>query len=380
MDMDAFYAAVEIRDNPGLLGKPVIIGASPEERGVVSTCSYEAREYNVRSGMSIKTAYQNCPQGIYIKPNMGKYKKVSDEIHEILFQFTDRIEFISLDEAYLDVGATVHLFGGYEALADRIQREVWEKVNLTCSIGVGYNMLSAKVASEENKPCGIFIIKNPDVFQKLVLNRSVTIIPGVGKATLKEFERFNIRKVRDFIRLDEKYVKQVFGNRGLEIFYLCQGLSDRVIHQTPKDLSISKEVTYQEDTEDIEQMKKTLVEIIKKLSFKMKEEGKLAKTFTLKLKYSDMQVITRAKSISDAVNDTKTMYGIMESLLEKVNFFLPIRLVGFGASNFVLNFQKRRKLLDDNKDNEKDKKLEKLIHEMKKKYGMDVVKDPIDFY
>ena len=151
MDMDAFYASVEVRDNPDLAGKPLIIGALPNERGVVSTCSYEARPYGVRSGMSIKEAYRLCPDGIYMHGNYHKYHEVSDQVHQILMDYTDQIEFVALDEGYLDITGSLALFGGAESIGREIKRRVLETTGLTCSVGIGYNKMTAKMASEEKK-------------------------------------------------------------------------------------------------------------------------------------------------------------------------------------------------------------------------------------
>ena len=156
--MDAFYAAVEMRDNPSLRGKPVIIGALPHERGVVSTCSYEARQYGIHSAMSIKEAYRLCPHGIYMHGHFDKYHQASSQVHRIMADYTDQIEFVALDEGYLDITASLALFGGAARIGQDIKRRVWEETKLTCSIGIGYNMMAAKLASEEKKPDGFFVI------------------------------------------------------------------------------------------------------------------------------------------------------------------------------------------------------------------------------
>jgi len=180
VDMDAFYAAVEVRDNPELAGKPLIIGALPDERGVVSTCSYEARKYGVRSAMSIKTAYRLCPHGIYMHPNMHKYVAASNIVHKVWDTYTDLVEHISLDEGFLDVTNSAHLFGGAKRIGHEIKKRVKAEAGLTCSVGIGYSMMSAKLASEEKKPDGFFEIPNPESLKALIMDRSVRIIYGVG--------------------------------------------------------------------------------------------------------------------------------------------------------------------------------------------------------
>jgi len=175
VDMDMFFAAVEIRDNPELKGKPLIIGALPHERGVVSTCSYEARKYGVRSAMSIKEAYRLCPQGIYMHPNMKKYKEASDAVHGIWAAYTDLIEYVSLDEGFMDITGSAHLFGagssggGAEKIANEIKKRTKSETGLTCSVGIGYSIMSAKLASEELKPDGLFSIPNPESLISLII-------------------------------------------------------------------------------------------------------------------------------------------------------------------------------------------------------------------
>ena len=165
MDMDAFYASVEVHDDPSLAGKPLIIGALPSERGVVSTCSYEARPYGVRSGMSIKEAYRLCPNGIYMHGHYHRYHEVSDQVHEILLSYTDQIEFVALDEGYLDITGSTRLFGDPVHIGHEIKQRVLDVTGLTCSVGIGYNKMTAKLGSEEKKPNGFFVFESPEHFQ-----------------------------------------------------------------------------------------------------------------------------------------------------------------------------------------------------------------------
>jgi len=189
IDMDAFFAAVEIRDNPELAGKPLIIGALPSERGVVATCSYEARKFGVRSAMSIKEAYRCCPDGIYMHPNGHKYYEASKQIHKIWADYTDICEHVSLDEGFLDVTGSAHLFGGANAIGYEIKRRTKEEIGLTCSVGVGYSMMSAKLASEEKKPDGFFEIPTPEFLKNLIIDRNVRVIYGIGAKTAEELKR-----------------------------------------------------------------------------------------------------------------------------------------------------------------------------------------------
>ena len=197
VDMDAFFAAVEIRDDPSLRGKPLIIGALPHERGVVATCSYEARRFGIHSGMNIKEAYRLCPNGVYRHPSFEKYKAVSHRLHEIWGSYGSALEAIALDEAYLDVTERAGGFDRAAEFAREIKRRVREEVGLSCSVGVGYSKTAAKTASEENKPDGYFEIRTPEAFVRLVEDRDVRVLFTVGKMTAEKLRANGIRTVRD---------------------------------------------------------------------------------------------------------------------------------------------------------------------------------------
>ena len=207
VNMDAFYAAVEVRDDPELRGKPLIIGALPHERGVVSTCSYEVRKYGVRSAMSIKEAYRLCPGGIYIHPNMGKYIEASGRIHDIWLTYTDIIEYISLDEGFLDVTGSAARFGGAREVGLLIKERTAAETRLTCSVGVGYSKTSAKLASEEKKHDGYFEIPSPEALKTLIMDRNVSAIYGVGPKTAESLQGVGIATVREI--LDNKQIEKL---------------------------------------------------------------------------------------------------------------------------------------------------------------------------
>lgn len=173
VDMDAFFAAVEVRDNPKLRGKPLIIGALPHERGVVSTCSYEARKYGVHSAMNIKEAYRRCPHGVFMHGNMSKYADASAIIHKVMLKYTDAIEFVALDEGYMDVTHSLRIFGDAQKIGRQLKKEIFDAVGVSCSVGISYCMLGAKLASEEKKPDGFFVISTPDELVNLIRSRQV---------------------------------------------------------------------------------------------------------------------------------------------------------------------------------------------------------------
>jgi len=375
IDMDAFYAAVEVRDNPELKGLPLIIGALPHERGVVATCSYEARKFGVRSAMSIKEAYRRCPDGIYMHPNGYKYKQASEQIHKIWLTYTDLVEFISLDEGFLDVTGSAGSFGGAREVARLIKERTLKEIGLTCSVGIGYSKTSAKLASEEKKPDGFFEIPSPEALKRLIIDRNVRVIFGVGPKTAEALQRLGITTVRGILN-NKPAVAQFLGNHGKQIIDLAEGIDDRPVepYYEAEAKSISRETTFQQDITDIDYLKDALKLLSKELSLKLKLEGIFARTITLKVKYANMKQITRSKS-GEAVNGAKEIYETVAALLSAVEK-RPIRLVGVGLSGFA-EPEFRQLTLDDlgaSFAKERRESLDKAVLELHKKYGSQIIK------
>lgn len=375
VDMDAFYAAVEVRDDPGLVGKPLIIGALPSERGVVSTCSYEARKFGVRSAMSIKEAYRLCPQGIYMHPNMEKYKKASARLHEIWGTFTDIVEYISLDEGYLDVTGSERMFGGAGKIAAEIKARTVRETGLTCSVGIGYSMASAKLASEEKKPDGLFEIPDPESFVKLIIDRNVRVLWGVGAKTAEKLQRIGINTVRD-VRGNRKKIMRIFGKHGEDIAALADGTDGRIVTPYYEDeaKSIGREHTFQEDITDFDYLKDALRLLARGLSNKIRFEGLYCRTITLKITYYNMKQITRSKS-GEAANQANVIYRTAASLLDGIEKF-PIRLIGISLSNFSETASRQLTLDDIGREqiNERRAGLDGILLGLQRKYGSDIIK------
>ncbi|MCL1919047.1 MAG: DNA polymerase IV [Peptococcaceae bacterium] len=371
IDMDMFFAAVEIRDNPGLAGKPLIIGALPHERGVVATCSYEAREFGVRSAMSIKEAYRRCPRGVYMHPNGHKYVEASRQIHKIWDCYTDLAEYISLDEGFLDVTGSVRLFGGAEKIGREIKCRVRDETGLTCSVGIGYSMMSAKLASEEKKPDGFFQILTPKALRELIIDRSVRVIYGVGPQTEAELHKIGIRTVRDIYNNRDALIR-CLGNQGKHILDLADGIDNRIIAVRAKAQSLGKEITFQQDITDREYLKDVLRLIARKLSFQIRLDGVFIRTITLKVTFKDMKKITRSKS-GDDTNKADVIYKTAAALLDKVER-RPIRLVGISLSGFSEGEARQLSLFDDVGSAKESGKLDEVTMELQQKYGLDILK------
>ncbi|MFV0399196.1 MAG: DNA polymerase IV [Oscillospiraceae bacterium] len=375
VDMDAFYAAVEVRDNPDLAGKPLIIGALPSERGVVSTCSYEARKFGVRSAMSIKEAYRRCPDGIYMRPNMHKYAKVSHDLHGIWNSYTNIVEYISLDEGYLDISGSLQLFGSAVDIARQIKERTKQETGLTCSVGIGYCMTAAKLASEEKKPDGLFEIPNADFYQNLIIDRSVRILFTVGQKTAEKMAEVGILTVRDILS-HQQMVAAMFGKHGQQIVELANGIDPREV--TPWDKSeaksIGREQTFQRDITDRSYLKSVLVLLAKDLSMKLRESALFAQTITLKVTFADMKSITRSKT-GESTNSAGEISQIAGSLLDGVQRS-PIRLVGISLGNLTGDSFHQYSLDDIGaaRESQRKSKLDERLLALQRKYGADIIK------
>ena len=374
--MDAFFAAVEVRDNPELAGKPLIIGALPGERGVVSTCSYEAREYGVRSAMPISEAYRRCPDGIYMYPNGHKYEEASRQIYKIWSNYTDIIENISLDEAFLDVTASMFFFGGAQKIGHEIKEKVKAQTGLTCSVGIGYSVMSAKLASEEKKPDGFFEIPTKEALINLIIDRNVRIIYGVGPQTAAALQKIGIKTVRDIHNNKEKVIKHL-GNHGKYIVDLAYGIDDRILGTRSKSKSLGREHTFQQDITDMEYLKDVLRLIARELSYQIRLDGIYSKTITLKVTYKGFKKITRSKS-GDGTNKADDIYAVAASLLDSIEK-KPIRLIGISLSGFTDSVVRQVSLFDS-AENEKADKKDSVIMNLQRKYGIDALKTGSELY
>ena len=369
IDMDCFYAAVEARDNPVLRGRPLIIGSLPQERGVVSTCSYEARKFGVHSAMNIKDAYRLCPNGIFMHPNFEKYKRVSRQLYEIWENYSDIFEYVALDEGYLDVS---HVNSAQYArkIAFEIKRRVRNETSLSCSVGIGYSMTSAKLASEEKKPDGFFEILTPDNFVALIIDRSVRVLYGVGEKTAEKLNNNGIFTVRD-IQLNRNKVISLLGSKiGKYIADLSWGIDERVV--TPYDekdaKSIAREVTFQKDTMNRDFLKDVLMLLAVNLEARLKKLQLYARTVTLKLTYHDMKTITRSQS-GENINQAYEIFTADFNSFKNVKTNL-IRLIGISLQNLSQSGTRQLTFSDINKNREKflRQRWQQAIFNLERKY------------
>lgn len=332
VDMDAFFASIEQRDNPEYRNKPVIVGG--QTRGVVSTCSYEARCFGVRSAMPIFEAKRKCPKGIFISQRGKIYREVSKQIHEILQNYSPLVEMASVDEAYLDITGLYNLFGSPMEIAQKIQEEIYVKTNgLTCSIGIAPIKFLAKIASDENKPNGIFIITNETM--PVFLNElSISKIPGVGKKFLEELKKIGIKKCADVLRLEKIFWENKFGKAGIMLFERANGIDMREVEPCTVKKSESAETTLSENVYDKKVLKKWLLIHAERIGTRLRKDNLKGRTITLKVKFADFKQITRQLTLEKRTNATDTIFENACILLDELSFSKAVRLIGIGVSCF----------------------------------------------
>ena len=372
VDMDAFYAAVEVRDDPSLKGKELIIGSMPEERGVVATCSYEARKFGVRSGMNIKEAYRLCPQGIYRHPDFRKYSEVSHALHEIWDSYASASEYIALDEAYLDVTQTAGTFEKACEFAREIKRRTFEEQHLTCSVGVAYSKSAAKTASEEKKPDGYFEIPTREDYVRLITDRPVRALYGIGAKTAERMQEMGIRTVRD-IRENRETVVLMFGKMGEWAVDMAFGNDDhRVVPYRAEDAkSLSRELTFQEDVDSRELLKETLLLLSVDVARRAKRHGLYGGGVTLKITFSDMKGLSRSRA-AEYVKDPIVIYREAVKMLDQIPE-RTVRLIGVGLSKLEKEGSRQLSLDDFTEDlcGKRERELREEFDKLSTRYGAD---------
>lgn len=337
IDMDAFYAAVEQRDFPELKGKPIVVGGSPEGRGgVVATASYEARKFGVKSAMTAKKAQQLCPYAIFVRPRFAAYKEVSQKIREIFSRYTDLIEPLSLDEAYLDVTEDKLGIGSAITIAEQIKAAIKNELHLTASAGISINKFTAKIASDMNKPDGLTFI-GPSKIEKFIEKLPVEKFFGVGKVTADKMKKQGLHTGKDIKALSEQRLIQLFGKSGKFFYNIVRGIDHRPVQANQETKSISAEDTFAHDLDKGEELDEWL-DTITKTAFKRQVNYQLyGRTITLKIKFEDFKQITRSTSFEAGIKDANDAMHTTKHLLAHTDFGgKKVRLLGVSFSNFNL--------------------------------------------
>jgi DNA polymerase-4 len=333
VDMDAFYASVEQRDFPEYRGKPIIVGGSPDSRGVVATCSYEARKFGVRSAMPAGYARKLCPDAIFVKPRFDLYREISTEIREVFLEFTEMVEAISLDEAYLDVSASNSSQGSATLMAREIKRLIFERTGLTSSAGVSYNKFLAKIASDRQKPDGLCIIL-PNEAMAIIEAMPIGTFHGIGPATEQKMQRLGIWNGADLGRKSQDFLTEHFGKAGRHYYLISRGIDERPVNPNRIRKSWGAEITFQSDLNGKGEMLQHLEDLAGKILLKMSARKMVASTVTLKVKYADFEMITRSLTLNHKILEITDVQPYFPELLDKTEAgSREVRLLGVSFSN-----------------------------------------------
>ncbi len=366
LDLDAFFVSVERILDPKLNGKPVIVGGDPKYgRGVVAACSYEARAFGLHSAMPIRTAYKLCPHGIYLHGHGDEYTRFSKAVKNILEQYAPLIEQASIDEFYLDMTGTQKIYGSMFAFATRLQKEIWDKICLPISIGIGSNKTVAKIGSDCMKPKGITYII-PGMEKEFLAPMAVETIPGVGKVMQKNLNTRGIYTIGDITKLPSDYFATAFGKYGVDLWRKAHGEGTEYLTIQRERKSISRENTFGSDVTSEDELKNSLFYLTGKVCQSLRKRGWEASTIDIKLRYTDFQTLTRSKTIKPT-DDDKIIFETAWELMKKAKTRrVGVRLIGVGLTNFSpLNEQEV--LFED--EEVKRKKMLRAVTRVRDKYG-----------
>ncbi len=375
VDMDAFFASVEQRDNPSLRGRPVVVGSDPKGglgRGIVSTCSYEARQFGIHSAMPISLAFKRCPQAVFLPVDMDKYKYASDKIFDILYDFTPDVEPVSIDEAFLDITGSFHFFKtpGNTCLA--IKERIKNEIKLTASIGIAPNKMIAKIASDYCKPDGLLEITKENI-QNFLHPLSVERLWGVGPKMKIALSSLEIMTIGDLAKNSLQNLRNKFGENGEHLFYLANGIDERPVEASDDVKSVSNEYTFERDTSSKEDVAKTLLYLSEKVSYRLRRAKLKGKTLTLKIRFKGFKTYTRSFTFLEKTNFADTIYKKAKELFEE--FYtagMKIRLLGVRLSHFEEKYVQES--LFENQASLQKEKIHRAVDLIKDKFGEDAIR------
>ena len=374
VDMDAFYAAIEQRDHPEYRGKPVVVGSPPTQRGVVSTASYEARTFGIHSAMPSREAGQRCPHAIFVPPNMHHYEMVSAQVFTIFNRYTPFVEGLSIDEAFLDVTGSQHLYGSGEEIGRRIKADILAETALTCSVGVAPNKFLAKLGSEYRKPDGLFVVpfEKKDIVAFL-RPLPVTRLWGVGKVTRQAFDRAALNTIGDIQDAPLSLLQSVVGpHSASHLRSLAFGDDPREIELDIREKTISREHTFLHDERSRATLDNTLFELVEDVAQRLRADGRLATGGRLKIRWKDFETFTRQRPFPAPTRIEDDLHTLAQALFHDIALEQPVRLIGFGVTGLVEQDTTIRQLdlfAEPAQTNEKKEKIEKTVDQIRKKHG-----------
>jgi len=373
LDMDAFYASVEVLDDPSLAGNPVIVGGS-QQRGVVTSASYEAREFGVHSAQPVATAMRLCPHGVFLPVRMSRYKEASEIVFEIFHRFTPLIEPLSIDEAFLDVTGSGRLFGSAETVAREIKRLVRKEVGLTVSAGIASTKFVAKIASDLGKPDGLVRVAHGET-NAFLGPLPITRLWGVGEVTHKALKRLGVTTIGDLGRVSSERLRREFGMHGEQLHLLSQGIDNRDVEPHRPVKSMGREETFPEDLTNREAMHRELLSLATNVGRRVRRHGLTGRTLTLKVKYSDFTLITRSLTLPETTNETGHIFATCRNLLEDTEAGKrPVRLLGIYLSRLTVPDRRgQMSLLEDEEGRRRRAQLHDALDRLADKFGEDAV-------
>lgn len=373
LDMDAFYASVEMLDDPSLAGKPVIVGGS-RERGVVTSASYEARKFGVHSAQPMATAMRLCPRGVFLPVRMSRYKEVSEVVFEIFRRFTPLVEPLSIDEAFLDVTGSRRLFGDAEQIARAIKGRVREEVGLTVSAGIASTKFVAKIASDLGKPDGLVCVAHEQT-EAFLHPLPITRLWGVGQVTFRAMKRLGVATIGDLGRIPAERLRAAFGKQGEQLHLLSRGIDPRPVEPERPVKSIGKEETFAEDLTERADLNRELLSLATRVARRLRRHGLTGKTVTLKVKYGDFKLVTRSATLEAPTIDATQLYRTCGTLLEKTQAGTqPVRLLGIYLSGLAPGPPAgQMSLLEEEEGRRRRQRLHEALDELADRFGEDAV-------
>lgn len=372
-DLDAFYAAVEQRDNPDLIGKPVIVGGQPDTRGVVSTCSYEARKFGIRSAMPLAQARRLCPGAVFLPVAMSRYQEASRQVFQVFGTYTPLIEPLSIDEAFLDLTGCIGVFGSMETIAREIKSRIKSEVGLNISVGISYNKFLAKLATELGKPDGLRIINRADT--TAVLNPlPVSYLWGVGEKSRQQLQRMGINTIGELAEMNPAVLERKLGQHAHVYWELAQGIDKRVVEVGRERKSVGREITFQQDIDDDNELETVLLDLAGQVSRCLRRQQIVARTFTLKLRYSNFKTLTRRITLPLASSNEDAIFQAANDLFKKV--FAAgsrTRLLGLYASGFEAASNLIQGDLFASGQDKKSEKLDHALDQIRDRFGEQII-------
>ena len=368
VDMDAFFASVEQLDDPALRGKPVIVGGQ-SFRGVVSTCSYEARKFGVHSAMPMVEARRLCPRGEYVPGRMWRYREISRQVMAIFRNISPLVEQLSIDEAFLDLTGTEGLYGNAEQAGRIVKQRIFSELGLTASVGLAPNKFLAKMASDMNKPDGLTIIDHARA-RSFIAPLPVTKIFGIGAAAQRSLLQYGISTIGQLAAADKSILQRIFGKNAEKVHLLALGIDDRQVVPDYEPKSIGRETTFEHDLTTYDECRRAVLHLSEQTGFRLRRKGYTGHTLTLKVKYADFKIITRSITGASDISCDEDIFNLADRLLQNVTLEKGVRLLGVTVSNLNMGAGCMLGFAEDERMRQRNEALDNL----KKRFGESIIK------